>query len=66
MRGDEVLARKRGAPLALAAREYDLALFVGQPIDSHGRDRNPFCGTFSLLPLRSLAGLRRRIPAARD
>jgi len=34
MRGDQVVARKRGAPIALAARHKDgLALFVGEPIE---------------------------------
>jgi hypothetical protein len=34
MRGDEVVARKRGAPVALAARdEDDLALFIGETIE---------------------------------
>src|SRR6516164_2457245 len=34
MRGDEVIARKRSPPIALAARDkYDLALFVGEPIE---------------------------------
>jgi hypothetical protein len=34
MRGDEVLARKRSPPLALAARDkYGLALFVGETIE---------------------------------
>jgi hypothetical protein len=34
MRGDEVVARKRGAPVALAARdEDDLALFIGEPVE---------------------------------
>jgi hypothetical protein len=34
MRGDKFVARKRGAPIALAARDkYDLALFVGEPIE---------------------------------
>src|SRR5215831_8534967 len=33
MRGDEVVARKRSSPIALAARhKYDLAPFVGEPI----------------------------------
>jgi hypothetical protein len=34
MRGDEVVARKRGPPLALAARDkYNLAPFVGESIE---------------------------------
>src|SRR6516164_7022175 len=34
MRGDEVIARKRSPPIALAARDkYDLAPFVGEPIE---------------------------------
>ena len=34
MRGDQVVARKRGPPIALAARdEDDLARFVGEPIE---------------------------------
>jgi hypothetical protein len=34
MRGDEVVARKRSPPIALAARDkYDLAPFVGKPIE---------------------------------
>jgi hypothetical protein len=34
MRGDEVVARKRPAPIALAARYEDgLALFFGEPIE---------------------------------
>jgi hypothetical protein len=34
MRGDQVVARKPGPPLALAAGDkYDLALFVGEPIE---------------------------------
>ena len=33
MSGDQFVSRKRGAPIALAARDkYDLALFVGEPI----------------------------------
>ena len=33
MRGDQFVARKRGPPIAFAARDkYDLALFVGKPI----------------------------------
>jgi hypothetical protein len=33
MRRDQFVARKRGPPSALAARDkYDLALFVGEPI----------------------------------
>jgi hypothetical protein len=33
MRGDQVVTRKRGPPITLAARDkYDLALFVGEPI----------------------------------
>jgi hypothetical protein len=32
-RGDQFVARKRGPPITLAARDkYDLALFVGEPI----------------------------------
>jgi hypothetical protein len=35
MRGDEVVARKCGAPLALAASdEYGLAPFVGEPVEA--------------------------------
>src|SRR6516165_11142062 len=34
MRGDEVVARKRGPPLAFAARDKDdLALLIGEPIE---------------------------------
>jgi hypothetical protein len=34
MRGDEVVARKRSPPLALAARDKDdLALFIGETIE---------------------------------
>src|SRR6516165_9662430 len=34
MRGDQFVARKRGPPIALAARDkYDLTLFVGEPIE---------------------------------
>jgi len=34
MRCDEVVARKRSAPLALAASdEDDLVLFIGEPIE---------------------------------
>ena len=34
MRGDQVIARKRSPPIALAARDkYDLAPFVGEPIE---------------------------------
>jgi hypothetical protein len=34
VRGDEVVARKRSPPVALAAcDEYDLVLFVGEPIE---------------------------------
>src|SRR5260221_14442565 len=34
MSGDQFVARKRGPPLALAARDKDdLALFVGEPIE---------------------------------
>ena len=34
MRGDQVVARKRGAPIALAACHKDgLALFIGEPIE---------------------------------
>jgi hypothetical protein len=34
MRGDEIVARKRSPPIALAARhKYDLALFVGEPVE---------------------------------
>jgi hypothetical protein len=34
MRGDQLVARKRGPPIALAARDKDdLALFVGEPIE---------------------------------
>jgi hypothetical protein len=34
MSGDQFVARKRGPPIALAARDkYDLALFVGEPIE---------------------------------
>jgi len=34
MRGDEVVARKRGAPIALAARHKDdVALFIGETIE---------------------------------
>src|SRR6516225_7917799 len=34
MRGDQVVARKGGPPLALAARDKDgLALFIGEPIE---------------------------------
>jgi hypothetical protein len=34
MRGDEVVARKCGPPIALAARhKYGLVLFVGEPIE---------------------------------
>jgi hypothetical protein len=34
MRGDQLVARKRGLPIALAARDkYDLAFFVGEPIE---------------------------------
>ena len=34
MRRDEVIARKRGPPLALAARHEDgVALFIGEPIE---------------------------------
>jgi hypothetical protein len=33
MGGDQFVARKRGPPITLAARDkYDLALFVGEPI----------------------------------
>jgi hypothetical protein len=34
MSGDQFVARKRGPPIALAARDkYDLALFVSEPIE---------------------------------
>jgi hypothetical protein len=34
MRGDQVVARKCRPPITLAARDkYDLALFVGKPIE---------------------------------
>jgi hypothetical protein len=34
MGGDQVVTRERGPPIALAARDkYDLALFVGKPIE---------------------------------
>jgi len=34
MRGNQLVARKRRPPIALAARDkYDLALFVGEPIE---------------------------------
>jgi hypothetical protein len=34
MRGDQVVARKSGPPIALSARDkYDLTLFVGEPIE---------------------------------
>src|SRR5215467_15597882 len=34
MRGDQVVERKRSPPITLAARDkYDLALFVGKPIE---------------------------------
>src|SRR5437016_3602125 len=34
MGGDQFVARKRGPPITLAARDkYDLALFVGKPIE---------------------------------
>src|SRR5262249_50422790 len=34
MRGDQIVARKRGPPLALAARDEDgLAPFIGEPIE---------------------------------
>jgi len=34
MRGDEVVARKRGPPVALAARHKDgFVLFIGEPIE---------------------------------
>jgi hypothetical protein len=34
MSGDQFVARKRSPPIALAARDkYDLALFVGEPIE---------------------------------
>jgi hypothetical protein len=33
MRGDQVVARKRGAPIALAARHEDgPAFFIGKPV----------------------------------
>jgi hypothetical protein len=34
MGGDQFVARKRGPPIALAARDEDrLALFIGEPIE---------------------------------
>jgi hypothetical protein len=34
MGGDQFVARKRGSPITLAARDkYDLALFGGKPIE---------------------------------
>jgi hypothetical protein len=34
MRDDQLVARKRSPPIALAARDkYDLAPFVGEPIE---------------------------------
>ena len=34
MGGDQFVARKRGPPITLAARDkYDRALFIGEPIE---------------------------------